>query len=157
MTKNHCQFHFIPRLVDTQPSHTNDLIFLCFASAKDVVFVVAKCSQAWPFKLYRSHTSWQNACFSVLLGMYVCEEAHRSHFVGGRTPSVINRLFGSTRFHIVAAKAGLQPPRLSYVGFTATPDAYSSKGGQQFSAYSVVCCINVYIEPIHKRSSSPDL
>lgn len=52
----------------------------------------------------------------------VCEEAHRSHFLGSCTPGAVNRLFGSHRLHGAATQVGLQPRKITYVGFTATPD-----------------------------------
>jgi len=53
----------------------------------------------------------------------ICEEAHRSHFLGSRTGSVVNRVFGKHCFFEDASRAGLQPKNISYIGFTATPDA----------------------------------
>jgi len=53
----------------------------------------------------------------------VCEEAHRSQFIGNKTTVTVNRLFGAHALHVQATKAGIQPSNISYIGFTATPEA----------------------------------
>jgi len=53
----------------------------------------------------------------------VCEEAHRSHYLGNKTTVTVNRLFGTHPLHVQETMAGVQPSNISYIGFTATPDA----------------------------------
>ncbi|CAK0836590.1 unnamed protein product [Prorocentrum cordatum] len=71
----------------------------------------------------------------------VCEEAHRSHFIGDCTTKTVNRLFGAHSLHEVAARAGWQPHELSYIGFSATPDERTLKrfGLRQDLSHTLRC------------------
>ena len=52
----------------------------------------------------------------------ICEEAHRSHFVGNTTMGTVNKVFGDHAMYKLAARRGMQPCDVSYIGFTGTPD-----------------------------------
>lgn len=52
----------------------------------------------------------------------ICEEAHRSYFLGNKTSNTVNNLFNLHVPERMGTQQATQPPGISYIGFTATPD-----------------------------------